>query len=308
MKRELPMLDKNVLVSCARQFVEDEIPIPQDADDDLKYKSNYSLVRRMLTEITNSAVNYAAKHNLSEEQFQYDLLPEARNIVREIQYAFDADPWGTDPKNWNFWEHQRFIIERIRKKDVPSFRRSEIEGAATNYLNSRLRAPSIDRTLIDGLVAMEVFAFGDEMLNPHPMVTSPLKRPHALWTYLLGQAGNLLLFGVIIAIVAWLGSQNILGATATGWSIGILVGLFLLLFLIATVSLPWVWFTQGKEKKRIRKLLLEMVTVYNELGSDGAISAHHIRHRAQETASQGTVWPATLFAMLDDVIKRTGRF
>lgn len=180
------------------------------------------------------------------------------------------------------------------------------EGAATRYLDSNLRASSIDRILIDALVAMEVFAFGDEMLNL--TVTSPLKRPHAFWTYLRGQASNLVFFGVIIAIVAWFGSQDILGQMATGWSIGILVGIFLLFFLVATFSLPWVWITQSKEKRKTRNLLLEMTSVYNELGSDGAISAQHIQRRAQETTSLGAVWPAPLFAMLDDVNRRTGRF
>jgi hypothetical protein len=50
-----------------------------------------------------------------------------------------------------------------------------------------------------------------------------------------------------------------------------------------------------------------MATIYNELRSDGPISAEYIRDRAKQATDEGVVWPAPLFALLDDTVRRTGR-
>lgn len=51
-----------------------------------------------------------------------------------------------------------------------------------------------------------------------------------------------------------------------------------------------------------------MLGLYAEMNSDGPISAKHIRETAQKAADKGVVWPGPLFALLDDVVARTGRF
>ncbi len=61
-------------------------------------------------------------------------------------------------------------------------------------------------------------------------------------------------------------------------------------------------------RRRVRKLLVTMSTLYNELKSDGPISAQYARERAGDAAKQGVVQPAPLFALLDDIISRSGRF
>jgi hypothetical protein len=303
------MPDQRSLNEMVRNAIDDQFGLPKDADAKLRSASNYNLLRYLLTEITKAAVTYALQNDLSEDEFEYNLLPEAIDIVRDIQYALVTDPHNGDVKNWRFWKHEDFIIKRIKNKDVPLIDRSQLESAATRYLDSPLRTKAIDRVLIDSLMAMEVFAFGDEMLNPEQFFkVSPLKTWHVLWTYLLGQAGNLFLFGIIIGVVVWLRSQNVLAETTTGWAIGILIVIFLLMFALATLSLPGLWMGQRAERKKITNLLGGMVGLYNELKSDGAISAPYIRQRAQTIAAEGAVWPAPLFAVLDDVVARTGRF
>ena len=56
------------------------------------------------------------------------------------------------------------------------------------------------------------------------------------------------------------------------------------------------------------KLLSEMNGVYCELAPSGPYSARHIEHRARSAADKGVVWPAPLFALLDDINNRGGRF
>jgi hypothetical protein len=84
--------------------------------------------------------------------------------------------------------------------------------------------------------------------------------------------------------------------------------LLALLFVVATMALPFVWSQRAKAKQRVVTLMDAMINVYAELKSDGAISAEHIRARSQKAADGGVIWPAPLFAMLDDIIRRTGRF
>jgi hypothetical protein len=303
------MPDQRILSEMARRAIDEEFALPKDADEKLRSASHYNIFRHLLNEMTKASITFAVQNSITEDEFEWDVLPDAIGIVRAIQYAFVSNPRSGDPKNWKFWKHEDFIVERIKNKDVPEIHRSELESAATRYLDSQLRAAAVDRILIDSLMAMEIFAFGDEMLNPEKFYkSSPLKRPHALWTYLSGQFANFVFFGIIIGVIAWLNSHNVLGDTATFWSIGILLLILALAFVVGTVSLPWVWISQGASKRKITDLLGAMTGVYTELKSDGAISAQHIRQRAQAVASQGAVWPAPLFAMLDDVIARTGRF
>jgi hypothetical protein len=109
-------------------------------------------------------------------------------------------------------------------------------------------------------------------------------------------------------LALWAASERWIGETAAGWTTGICVALFLLLSAISTFALPFSWHTQIKARQKVRDLLLAMNTIYDELRSDGPISAQHIRGRANSAAQIGVVWPAPLFAMLDDIIARTGRF
>jgi hypothetical protein len=91
-------------------------------------------------------------------------------------------------------------------------------------------------------------------------------------------------------------------------SLCIVLLLAVLQFGVATIALPVVWVQQRKEKQRTLQLLSGMLGVYSDLKSDGAISAQHILERVKAMASLGVGWPAPLFAMLDDVLRRTGRF
>jgi hypothetical protein len=50
-----------------------------------------------------------------------------------------------------------------------------------------------------------------------------------------------------------------------------------------------------------------MLHCYSALNSEGPVSAHHVRELLVHSAEKGAVWPAPVYALLDDVINRGGR-
>jgi hypothetical protein len=72
----------------------------------------------------------------------------------------------------------------------------------------------------------------------------------------------------------------------------------------------WWWPTlfRFSSGRKVRNLLAIMDTLYYEQRSDGPISAYYTRERANDARKQGVIWPAPLFAVLDDIISRTGRY
>jgi hypothetical protein len=56
----------------------------------------------------------------------------------------------------------------------------------------------------------------------------------------------------------------------------------------------------------VRKLIEAMLTTYTGLDGDGTVSSRRIREVAAKAGDAGVVWPAPLFALLDDNIGRSG--
>jgi hypothetical protein len=137
---------------------------------------------------------------------------------------------------------------------------------------------------------------------------SPLKQRHVLLAYLRGQIVNGVFFAGIAALALWANSNGWANESSAAWISGTCVSLFLLFGAISTVALPFAWYKQANARQRVAKLLSTMATIYNELRSDGPISAQYIRDRATNAAQEGVVWPAPLFALLEDITSRTGRF
>jgi hypothetical protein len=54
------------------------------------------------------------------------------------------------------------------KGKVPEIDRESVLNAAADYLALPYRAPRLERTLVDILVATEMFAYGEEMFRPIP--------------------------------------------------------------------------------------------------------------------------------------------
>jgi hypothetical protein len=70
---------------------------------------------------------------------------------------------------------------------------------------------------------------------------------------------------------------------------------------------PFGWFTRRRVANEHSKMLSVMINCYGNLRSDGPISARHIVERLATATNQGVIWPAPVFALLDDVAARRDR-
>ena len=52
--------------------------------------------------------------------------------------------------------------------------------------------------------------------------------------------------------------------------------------------------------------MLAMLSTYSALTSSGPIRIH-VQEKVKTAAEKGVVWPAPLFALLDDIVRRTPR-
>ena len=266
----------------------------------------------VLEDITIAAREYAEKNNIDVDEFEYEWLSKSTDIVSQIRWSVIGYSEPSMENEVNFWVHSKDVLRKIKENDFKNVARSEIEASVGDYLNLPFRSKSVDRLLADILVAMELYAFGDEMLNEIaiPYIyqpRSPLKQKFVLWSYLSGQAiqAFVLLGG---AVLTWkVREAGYIGDNTSLVISLILIGLFILLFAIATILLPFAIRHQLKQRKKVVKLLADMSAVYSEMDTNGPISAKHLIDRLQETRKEGVIWPAPLFALLHDVNERSGR-
>jgi hypothetical protein len=267
-----------------------------------------SLYSQLLREMAKAAMTYAVAKNIDPDNFEIDVLGGALAVVQNLRSALVKD-WKD--KTLDFWDSHSSPLDKIKADKVPYIDRSSLECVVDDYLVLPYRSQAMDRLLVKLLIAVELYAFGDEMLNEKTFgfpARSPLKQSHVLLAYLRGLLVNAVVFGGIATLALWAASKGWIGETSAGWTSGTCAALFLLFGAISTFALPFSWYAQAKARRNVRKLLLAMVTIYNELRSDGPISAKHIRERVSSAAEEGVVWPAPLFAILDDIVARTGRF
>jgi hypothetical protein len=269
-----------------------------------------SLYSFLLEEMAQAAKQYALANNvLDPDDFAFDLLGPGISVVNSVRSALIRN---RQDKTEDFWDFNANPIAKIKAKKVPHIDRSSVEAAVDDYLALPYRTRSMDRFLVRLLIAVEMYAFGDEMFNEETFglypARSPLKQRHALLAYLRGQIVNGLFLGAIGAAALWASSNSWLGESTALWIVGGCVSLFLLFAATSTVLLPYMWFKQAKARNLVRTLIAEMASTYNDLKSDGPISAQHVRDRANDATRKGVGWPAPLFALLDDIIARNGRF
>jgi hypothetical protein len=278
-------------------------------EDDRKKPIGRSLYSYLLWEMTKAASDYASAENIDPVEFENGVLNEGLAVVGNLRSALIRD-WSD--KSLDFWDSQNTAVENIKAHKVPYIDRSSLETVTGAYLALPYRSQAMDRFLVQVLVEMEFYAYGDEMLNEKTFglfpARSPLKQRHVLLAYLRGLIFNGVLFGGIAASALWASSRGWVSESGAPWIYGICIFLFLLFGAIGILALPFAWQKQTKARQHVLKLLSTMLKIYNELRSDGPISALYVRERVVAASQEGVVWPSPLFALLDDIISRTGRF
>jgi hypothetical protein len=293
-----------------QRIVEDRIEPADEDDEDAKLARNApTLYRRMLNDVTTVAMEYAISIDASVNEFEWEIAQPGIAIIQDLRNGLIGDRTGvSQAEKWRFWRHQRDARQLIGTDNQPVISRSYVESAASEYLALPYRSALIERTLIDVLIACEMFAFGE-----HFSADAKFRRrcipglssyPYSglVLGYVWGQikSGVLLLGGAAIAY----NSSSLIGGEVAGWIGGIAIALFVLRFIISTLAAPYAFWTLVKLRRGPGRLMSEMLRVYAELDTDGAISPRRIREVVAQSAEKGVVWPPPLFAVLDDMVDR----
>ncbi len=264
---------------------------------------------RVMDEVGKAAVQHALEAGVDPDYDLDNLIERGASLVRDLHTALGGNE-RTGADRQLVWVHISSPLERVRQDRSPVMDRISLEWIVQGYLDLPYRVPSLDRLLVDVMVALEMFAFADEASGNKVMSgggPSPLKlRP--IRSFVLGQVSNLVVAGIIGALAY---AASLLGIYPSSWLPGtcVVLGLlYLLLCAVAVVMFPRYWLAATKARKLALALITQMTGVYSELNAHGPISSRHIERRAQEAASVGISWPAPLFALLDDINARLGRF
>jgi hypothetical protein len=76
---------------------------------------------------------------------------------------------------------------------------------------------------------------------------------------------------------------------------------------LGALVLPIDWRLHANSTRLTKSLMNEMISCYSELKTNGPVSARRLQERLQTAADKGVAWRAPLYALLDDVMGRTGR-
>ncbi len=304
--------------NARRKIIESALYVGESPDEaTLKMQRNLSLRKALVQDVAQAALQYCA--TTGDDHFHYsDLAGDGIGIINSLEYAltesknFDFSEKAKRELNWNFWKHDDQPHLRITQQKFPYMDRYSIEDAATSYLALPYRAPRLERTLVDLLIALELYAYCKEMLEKPPMgfrwlnTRAPLTQKHVLRSYIGGWfTSGLILLGPTYLAVNF--GPRLIGETASMWIAGTFSVLFLLDRRFSTVMLPFAWHAQYKARKQTRDIMMAMAHTYGELSGDGDVSTRRLREVAVKAADQGAVWPKPLFLLLDDNVARAGR-
>ena len=201
-----------------------------------------------------------------------------RWAMRSLFNANDQFPSATnnyklEPEKRLHW-HNRFYSVRLGKKaGEPEITQELLSAAAYEYLKGGLRVPSLDRGLIDSLIAQETFAYIDRRAGGRAMLTQ------------FGCFGIVIFGGVIWDLVFRQGDSE---KALRG------LGMFLAVALVV-----WAWPWRGPYA-----LHRAMRDTY-QLLTGSVVSVGELRRRVERARDKGVVWPPELYAVLDDVEGRT---
>jgi len=239
---------------------------------------------RLARGVTIDAAKHAEANNLSTEEWGefHDLLSDTLNVVDAAMLAVNGG-WVANNAEIKGWKHHRHVTEVALRVDAPVISRDSLEDASAAYLDLPFRSAEMDYLLVELLIACELFSYARQM-------SSALKRT-TFWGWAKARLYSAIFWFALVLAARWLFDAK--WGTVVFWIYG-----------AESVLSTIVLFRPSKTVK----LLQEMNGVYCELAPSGPYSARHIEHRARTAADRGVVWPAPLFALLDDIISRGGRF
>ncbi len=251
-----------------------------------------SLYARCVAALALSAAEMKA------ENYILDSIEEFVDDVRSAVSGYaDTKP---DP---NFWVHADRPLDIAKAGKAPEIIRADLERVVDNYLKLPVRSTVVDRTLVDILIAAELYAFAQEVYGGWHPISRIRVAPRLLGLFVRGRlALGILLCVALVIWGVWTGSAP----TQDVWTFAL--AYFAADTCLAVCLLPFGWRGLRRQNALTQQLLDKMEGVYLDMKSDGPISARRVLERVRNAADAGVGWPSPLFALLDDIIAREGRF
>lgn len=297
--------------------------LKSDGDGDSEKVPPRTDFERLLESVTKAAAAYAASQKMCSSDFEHGLLSDSIEFCWSLRSAFVAYDEKDLEKRFKIWSHDRDLRRHsIRDKErpfdssanpfLPFINTSSLEVSVGEYLKLPYRCDVVDHMLVDALIGAELSSFSGLMLNhDHFGLGLPegsLRTEHVVWSVAkrVGAIGFTLAL-LLIAYFNWDGSSGAF-KTIIGWVLAGIVAVGSLIVLLSLAALPFAWRAQHKKKQKTVSLIQAMSDAYQALESDGPRSASHIRARLDAAVAIGVVWPASVYAVLDDIQKREGWF
>ena len=237
------------------------------AYEDIPWEEN-----RAYQKLASEASHVARQQQLPRDEFRNAIL-KLYDAYGDFLYA--TNPQQTESKDHAHW-HNHFRHARLGKKlREPELTEDVLSGAAYKYLNGPMRVPMMDRALIDALIAQETFAYIDSHAGRGNFMT------------------HLGCWGTWLAIVV--AYQLLFSNEGVNWT-RLFYGLAAVAALLFVI---WAW-----PRKGVYALHRTMRDTY-QLLTGSVVSVGELRRRVESARDKGVVWPAELYAVLDDVESRT---
>jgi len=295
-----------------REVVAWRLQPPDNGEPPQRRNVNGTMRHTLLVDLAAASERYAILKGVSADDFDETVLAPAFNVVDGIQSGLTDYSSRSKPiDHYDFWKHHNDPIALIEAKQHPYMNRQALEETVGEYLRQPVRSDVLDRLIADVLIAMEVFAFADEMLNK-PHIGTPsvgnllgLYPPPLKVSFWLERTKQFFRFtGIYIALsfliigACWLFGLSLLSPSL------VLAAIYVFIAMVGVIESPFSYLRFRKSRSSILETASASVRVYNQLLGQGVASAKRVREAAVEAEGKGVVWPPSLYALLDDSIAR----
>jgi hypothetical protein len=298
----------------AREAVDWRLQPPDNGEPPQTRNVSGTLLHTLLTELAAASERYAMLKGVSDDSFDEAVLAPAFDVVAGVRSGLsDYSSRSKRIDHYDFWKHHVDPIALVEAKQHPYMDRQTIEDTVGDYLRQPVRGEVLDRLLVDLLIALEVYAFGHEMLNGPVVVWPSVGNPGGVYPPPLNTSfwwerlrvffrftGSYAAFSGLVLGVCWLSDYSIPLASLT------LGAIYVLIASANAITSPFHYRKFRKTQVGIRDTIGASVHVYSLLGGHSVASATRIRDAVVDAARKGIVWPTSLYALLDNSIARRG--
>lgn len=219
------------------------------------------------------------------------------DVIEQIRDATNEQNWGNEEPEFRIWRHVRQPILAGKKRLDPYIQIQQVQDATAAYLDLPYRVETLDRILVDMLVASEMYAFADEI---QPLLKQKLP---ILLRWLLDNVVSLVGAGVVAGSIIWMWPES----TMAYWIAGIIFGVIFLMSAWSLVAYPFFYPRVRRHLQKTLGIIDAMLDAYAALGGEPA-SVKHVQERINRATDAGAVWPAQLFVLIEDIKARTASF